>query len=255
LKIFILLFAVLFALAGFASHTKAQSKDTYKQTVKLLSKMDKINSKSTLRELFKTGDERIEDLIKALEEKNKTVSLHAQRVIRYLGNPQGVKGLFDYYEKLNQITTTNPIPLPLADWDYKVITNNEYVDCSYVYALLFDNSERAKSLLTEILKKPSFLSDGCSGIKADSVENFKTKLEFPNGSNLAKRVSENAFFVCEADKKYIISKLMAFNEAKNKALIYLKIDRGVLAEEWYHIVISKTEKGWKFFSVTQVAVS
>src|SRR6266513_958237 len=72
---------------------------SYKDTQRLLSKMEIPDFDSTLRDLFRLGDERIADLVQALDDKNEAVSLNAQRVIRYLANPVGLKGLTDWYEK------------------------------------------------------------------------------------------------------------------------------------------------------------
>ncbi len=73
--------------------------------------------------------------------------------------------------------------------------------------------------------------------------------------DLAKLVLDNAFFVAPEDHKYASARLLGLNGNKNKALVEVYINRGRLAEEWYHVVIRKCGQGWKFFSITQVAVS
>src|SRR5262245_28514445 len=52
----------------------------------------KANHRSTeqLALLFRVGDEKIVDLMEALSDPDKEVSLSAQMVIRYLGNEQGM---------------------------------------------------------------------------------------------------------------------------------------------------------------------
>jgi hypothetical protein len=73
--------------------------------------------------------------------------------------------------------------------------------------------------------------------------------------DLAKLVLANAFYVSPEDKKHVTARLLGFNGKKNKALVEVYINRGRFAEEWYHVVMRKCEQGWKFFSITQVAVS
>ncbi|MCA1607614.1 MAG: hypothetical protein LC775_19590, partial [Acidobacteria bacterium] len=75
------------------------------------------------------------------------------------------------------------------------------------------------------------------------------------GKELGKEVLNNAFFVAQEDRKYTSARVLALNSAKKKALVEVYINRGTLAEEWYHVVLRRCDQGWKFVSITPVAVS
>src|SRR5687767_4514390 len=73
---------------------------SYQDTIRILSEMNsRILNRGKLAKLFQIGDERIGDLIRALDDPNPDISLRAQTVIRYLGNDAGVTGLFEWYDK------------------------------------------------------------------------------------------------------------------------------------------------------------
>jgi hypothetical protein len=250
--------STLFVLILILLPTQGKEKvsKTYANTRKLLAGMDTSNTGSRgnkLAKVFRIGDERINDLIAALNDKDESISLHAQIAIRYLGNQQGMKALQDRYYKGTENRSTGPIPLPLAQWDYDFINRN-YLNESrlswgiprYIYALALDASPKSASTLDRMLEKygqpPRF-----------SLE--RIRMTFASSQDLAQEVFKNAFFISPEDKKYSTALLLAYNGAKDKALIEIYINRGVLMEEWHHVVISKSEQGWKFYSVTMVAQS
>lgn len=256
----------VFLLSCFCALTAfGQSSKTYPNTLKLLSEMSSQNlNKDKLAKLFRVGDERIADLLKALDDPNPDIRLRAQIVIRYLGNEVGVKGLFEWYGKEKQFPVAGPIPLPLSEWDYKVINANytneppeKWVRAEpYIYALALDGSPKAEEALRKILKIAGNLDEATLANRAAKcvLASQPTKILAGN-KDLAKLVLTNAFFVAPDDRKYTSARLLALNGAKDKALVEVYINRGVLSEEWYHVVIQKSEQGWKFFSITPVAVS
>lgn len=82
---------------AFAIASQSSSK-TYQDTHKLLSRMNDYDLyPERPAALFRIGDARIGDLVQALDDPNKEISLNAQRVIRYLGNEVGLRGLAEYY--------------------------------------------------------------------------------------------------------------------------------------------------------------
>jgi hypothetical protein len=256
----------IYLLSCFCALTAfGQSQNSYRNTLKLLSEMNYVKTdKDKLAKLFRVGDERIADLLKALDDPNPDISLRAQIIIRYLGNEVGVKGLLEWYGKRKQFSVAGPIPLPLSEWDYKVIYAsyiNEPAEKwampeSYIYALALDSSPKSKEALEKIIKIASNLDDAMNAKRAvNRVEASQPTKIMTGTKDLAKIILNNAFFVSPNDRKYTSARLFALNSTKEKALIEVYINRGALAEEWYHVVIKKFEKGWQFFSITQVAVS
>jgi hypothetical protein len=256
---------LVFLLCCFCGLTAfGQSSTTYRDTLKLLSKMRSPNvDKEELAKLFKIGDERITDLVKALDDPQPDISRRAQIVIRYLGNTIGVMGLYEWYSRKDQFPVAGPIPIPLSEWDYKVISTS-YTGSKrdwtraepYIFALALDDSPRARNALEELIRGKGDLSEPTvinHAIKA--VRTSQPAKTLAGKKVLAELVLKNAFFVSPDDWKYASARLLALNGAKDKGLVEVYINRGVLSEEWYHVVVQKCEKGWRFFSVTPVAVS
>jgi len=254
-------FAVLVLVCLYASMVFGQSQESYSATVRLLSEMNdvKLNG-DKLAKLFRIGDQRVEVLLKALDDPNPDISLRAQIVIRYLGNETGMKGLFDWYEKQKQFRVSGPVPLPLSEWDYKSLYANNYVEWfraePYIYALALDDSPKARDALRKTLKLAGDLDESSVANRAARrVQAGQPSKALTGDKDLAKLVLNNAFFVASDDRKYTSARLLALNGSKNKGLVEVYINRGVLSEEWYHVVVQKCEQGWRFFSITQVAVS
>jgi hypothetical protein len=231
---------------------------------KLLVSLDSIkDDHETLATLFKTGDEQIADLIEALHDPDRNVRLRAQIVIRYLGNKTGMEALEDWYSKQTEFFTSGPIPLPLNERDYKFI-KDQYLNKptaawsgadQYIYALALDGSLRADSLLQALKKSAGSINYSTVGGRAIILATAGEAKKVLRGRDLANLALENAFFITAQDEPHTSAKLLGFNGAKDKALIEMYINRGRLAEEWYHVVLSKHGQEWKFFSITQVAVS
>ena len=231
----------------------------------LLLKLENVkDDRKTLAKLFRTGDKCIDFLIHALDDSNPQVSLRSQNVIRYLGNSRGMKALAEYYATQSRITLVGPVPLPLNNWDYGVIRTNyvakpvtwDPLSERYIYALTLDYSETARELLGLINQNAQNLEAGSTVRRALTISlRSGPKASFIVKHSLAESVLKNAFFIDVEDRKVTSSRLLALNAAGDKGLVELYINRGPLAEEWYHVVVSKQDEHWKFFSITQVAVS
>lgn len=258
---------LLFLVSGNRVVFSAAESRMYQDTRKLLSAMDNVRTDSDkLAALFKVGDERIPDLIRALDDPDSDISLRAQIMIRYLGNPRGMKALIEWYAKrTNGYAIDGPIPLPLGDWDYRLINMNflgkspqlwRDLGVQYIYALALDDSQQSKRVLDEMVKSATGVDENT--FLAHAIQRVRmgqpTKV-LPTEKDLAKLVLDNAFFVSTQDHKQASARLLGLSGKKDKALVEVYINRGRLAEEWYHVVISKHGRGWKFFSITQVAVS
>lgn len=240
---------------------------TYKSTRKLLSTMEDVkNDSDRLAVLFEVGDRRMADLIQALDDSDSDISLRAQIVIRYLGSAEGMRELNEWYAKRpNGYPVAGPIPLPLNARDYEFINSNligkppetwREIGVRYIYALAIDNSYESKTMLDAMVKNARKIDDRTFvGHAIKQIQTRRTGEVITGESELVPLVLDKAFFVSPEDKEHVTSRLLAFNGNKDKALVEVYVNRGRLAEEWYHVVLSRCDQGWRFFSVTQVAVS
>lgn len=234
---------------------------TYANTRKSLASMgDRTNSGDQLKRLFRIGDQRIGDLIRALEESDRRVRLNAQIVIRYLGNAEGMRVLVNRIESGQENLIAGSVPIPLSEWDYAQIksrlgdgpgqSNVQVTD--YIYALALDGSARAKDALRQLSEGP--WGAHYAEILGD-ITRAASRDPFPEGSSLSMAVKQNASFLDPNDQRIAKARMIGFNGAGDKALIVLYIDNGPLAERWYHVVVEKYAGGWRFFSISLVGMS
>jgi hypothetical protein len=109
---------------------------------------------------------------------------------------------------------------------------------------------------SEVIKRTGNLDDDSAVLRAVKLVQANQPAKVLTGEkDPGNLVLQNAFFVSPIDRKYTSARLLALNGAVDKALVEVYINRGPLAEEWYHVVIRKCARGWKFFSITQVAQS
>lgn len=242
----------------------AQSTATYQETRNVLLHLEiEKDANSNFANLFRTGDEQIENLVKALDDSDQIIRNNAQMMIRYLGNPLGMDALSSYYAKSNNIIIVGPVPLPLNEWDYDFISST-YLDkpenfgqlsTQYLYALVLDDSPKAKKVLLKMLRTARLAGTDPFIVNTISSRRFNSKCKINEKRELAKAVLKAASFLRSVDKKHGSAKVISFNRSKEKALIEIYINHGVLAEEIYHVVINRCGQGWKFFSITLIANS
>lgn len=218
------------------------------------------NHRSTeLAVLFEIGDNNIADLITALRDPDKEVSLSAQIVIRYLGNEQGMNAWGRMYKTNLQVPLTGPIPIPLSVLDYdfartqylkpKVI--HEPLMDAYLFALALDGSPQATQLLSAIIANAN--KHGSKLIESRYLME-KGKI-ISEETDLAAQVLQRASVLDPVDREATTAKAIAYSAAKDKVLVEIHVNRGTLSQEWYHIVLKRVARGWTTFSITQVAVS
>jgi hypothetical protein len=263
----VLLLLPLSVVCGDPLVLSAPEPKTYGNTRKMLLALDDLKSDSDkLAALFKIGDMRIRDLIRALDDTDSDVSLRAQVVIRYLGNGEGMRELVKWYDKHpNGYPIAGPIPLPLSAWDYEFIGANligkppeawREIGVRYIYALAIDDTQQSKSTLDKMIKNAGVVEEGTFVGRAIKQVRTGSSTEVLTGrKDVAKLVLENAFFISPKDHNHATARLLAVDGTKDKALVEVYINRGRLAEEWYHVVMKKCGQGWRFLSITQVAVS
>lgn len=232
---------------------------TYEDTLKLLRSLkNRKDDREILATLFQKGDARIGDLIKVLHEPDRNISLNAQIVIRYLGNRSGMRALEEWYAAQAEIVRSGPNPLPLSERDYRWFSEQPLrnTESSDVYALALDGSPKAQAVLNKMIESYDESTD--AGTSAGEALK-RVKVGHPEAlsgdGDLAELVLKNAFFIDTGSRRYTSARLLGLNGTKDKALVEVYVNRRALAEEWYHVVISKCGKSWKFFSITQIAVS
>ena len=260
MKKLILTFLALLTLSGLVAGGHTPS-DTYQQTRQLLSDSDVTHPNEAFARLYEIGDERIGDLIRALNDDDREISRRAQEVIRYLANPEGMKALHNIFAHNEKVIIAGTVPPSLDDWDYKFIRllifehpqeHWSQLEFNYVSALVLDGSPRAGAMLTEI-GKTTVVNEAKKFYRIANLNSLRDT--FSDEADLSRLVLQHAFFVDSEDRKYTSARLAAMNGAKTKAFVEVYINRGVLAEEWWHVVIDKKGNRWRFATISLAAVS
>ena len=90
---------------------------------------------------------------------------------------------------------------------------------------------------------------------ADSLTSKRTETGFNEDKDLAKSLLKAVFCIRPQDQRFASARVISFNHDGTKALIEVYIDRGVLAEESYHVVIVKAGNQRKLFSINLISTS
>lgn len=259
-RYFIVFFLIFYSCFPVLSKPKIQS--TYDVEALLQSLTQAKDEEFLLKSLFYIGDERIAEIIRALDNRDENISLQAQRLIRYLGNAQGMNALFDWYRKKEKISILGPVPVPLSDWDYQYITVN-YVEkpiyswrgaTSYIIALAIDNSPKAQAILAKLERGLNGEDQGYEGERVlRNMSESKKILDISGQGNLEEKIKKSLFFLQYKYTKYIEVKEIGATKKRDKMLFEVK-EMGRFQSR-YHIVIQRTKRDWRFFSVTLIDVS
>lgn len=234
---------VSYALPLLAGQTKPNLR-------KLLAKMQSgpVDTKHLAR-AFSIGDANIDELISALDDRDESVSLNAQIVIRYLGNQDGMTALFHRYASGQIKATTGAVPVPLSDWDFNQIESRFLcAECrlegwgvpEYTYALMLDSSPRATQTLDRLVQK----------FNPEWLPTTKTDGRFANVEPIAPELLREAFWLTATEKKVTTAKLISVTTDSRKALFEVYVNQGALAEKWFNVVAVREAAGWKIISVT-----
>lgn len=254
----LIIFSIIFAASICFGQNNSK---TYRETRSLLKTSNLYFSDRALGKLFQIGDERIDDLIIALDDKDEEVALNAQRIIRYLGNPKATKALYDWFGKQQHLKIAfGAIPLPINQWEFdfaefQINKSGNVLDSGFatgnIYPLLLDDSKQAKELLEKIIKELGKSEAGKYWVeKFNQIIKNNPKKVFKVDGNLEKSILQNAYFLHTGESQHTSVKLLAYNLKKDRALVYL----GNFGAKW-HIVIEKAGEGWRFYSITQTSVS
>lgn len=252
---------IFLALFWLNNAVVAQSLTPTTRNLLLQLKVDGRQNKN-LAILFNEGEDRSNDLAKLLEDSDSIVRINAQIIIRYLNNSNGMNALFSNYEK-NTVNIVGQIPVPLHAWDYEFVNstlldkpeNFGQISTEYLYALALDKSPCSRKLLLELIKTAKLAKTDPFVINTVINENFGKSFRVEGSDDLAKIVLKNSTFLSDIAKKNSTAKIIAYNSDKSKSLIEIYVNYGVLAEETYHIVVSKTGDFWSIFSISQIAGS
>lgn len=220
---------------------------------KLLRKWEYPSADSALGKLFSIGDERMDQLIAALDDPEQEISLNAQRVIRLLGNPRGVSAVHacDGRGKKTCLIS-GAVPIPLDEWDFKFLEASlsrwsSSFEREYLIAATLDSSPRALQYRNRILEK---LGKEAPDLPFENLRELPKSGRTPEGA-----VEKDLCFVWKDARKFTTTKFLAFNGAKDRALVEVYVNQGALMEEWYLVVLQKRDGGWKYFSITMVRQS
>ena len=263
---------VLFAAILTLAHSTVQAHKTAPcaEVQPLLTTLSKENHNQTaLSRLFEIGDDCIGEIISTLNNsKDFRLTIAAQETIRYLGNPGALTAL-DAWNKKNtkSYPVFGPVPVPIMEFDYEMIELNllepnqrdlGLIVSPHLYALAIDKqSSRSNDLLQKVLKKLETVDElSVTKTMVDRLKGSYPLKPFNDSNNdVAATVLENAFFLSREDKQFTTSRLLSLNGSGNKALVEIKLSRGLLAERWYHVVVKRQGKQWGFFSITFIKQS
>jgi len=113
------------------------------------------------------------------------------------------------------------------------------------------NNEAGMKALAEYLARPGeHLIAGPEPLPRNESQRFLN-----GGPDLAKLAEKNCSCVRSDDKQYAHTRLLALSIRGDKALVEIYINRGALMEEWYHIVLRRSDNEWRLASVYKAAES
>ena len=222
-----------------------------------------------LPELFRRGDQEINELVTAASDPNFAVSHRAHVVLRYLANPTGMAALERECKELHKCYLGDPIPAPLIDSDFQAILQMARTmplspmlatGETYAYALALDGSLRSNDLLTkwiEVSRHSQPLKDEASKAYLDHIARNVAEggalKSFPVASSLSQSVVANAFFLSPIDRRASKSRVMAMSADRNKALLEVHLNHGLGAQKWYRVVVARKDGTWHFVSISMFA--
>ena len=97
MKVFLLSLLFSFLAGSIVSAQQSSQSKTYAETKELLLKMERAHEYKALKKLFEESVARRSDLIQALYDPEQKVSLNAQTVIKYIGDPEALAGLEEWF--------------------------------------------------------------------------------------------------------------------------------------------------------------
>ena len=260
MKKLLLLLLVASAVPGFSS-SKSCSGDIHKLLIP--GKPNIVQPK--LGTFFECEKQYLPQLISILQKQpNSPDAYAAADVLQYLGNPEGMQAVDSWLQSQDESwIVSGPRPVPLRDADYAFIekalaapdSNNEArpILRSYVYALALDGSSKSVATLHRIRdyaaqRKDQELVERCDLLLSNQVKQVVA------ATTAAEAVQSNLFFYpLEAARKGAKIEVLAQNP--DLALVSVSYVCGAMCSSQYHVVVRREQGGWRFQSVTLVAVS
>jgi hypothetical protein len=122
------------------------------------------------------------------------------------------------------------------------------------HALSLDGSPKSRELLPQMLETARTV--GMDDFTLKAVTSLGPNSTFSaSRKDLPAAALKASKFLRTTAKQHASAKLLTFNKAQDKALLEIYVNQGVLAEETYHVAVSKRRHDWKFFSINLTAVS
>lgn len=255
-KLFIL-FLLQLAFAAVQVEGKCEQEGDLRQILFKMEEGSRDASDKALACLMRVGDNKINELIRLLDDDDPRVSRLAQLSLRYLASSSGMKRLYQWYSKqVRAYPITGPTPIPLSEWDYRYIEVNmlnaapEKWDSravAYIYALALDNSEPSRGFLKKLKEKARTLALVEGSIIAAAIRHIDriTPCGFADEKNILRLSRQLSFFIEPNEWKNTSIKVIGKNTDETKVLVELYSSSGPLAENWRHMMIVKEECGWK----------
>ncbi len=222
-------------------------------------------SEDNFNKLFQNDAAVVDDLITALNDKDKNVRDNAQTVIRHIGNPKATEELYKWLSQnamKEREFPTNPVPIPVNNWEYQFEEKSYmYLSRSNLdngYALLIDGSEKAMMAYNKFIEQENKNQYGVGkGKQLERLKDFELRKPFQENGDLANAVLQTPFFQYKTDNLFekatpekLKSKIVTFNSSKTRALLEVQNDDGKLK-----VIAEKVgDNLWKFYSIIRVSV-
>jgi hypothetical protein len=210
---------------------------------------------ASIGKIFSQGESSIPRLVAALDDPDETVAIHAQFMLRLIGDENGIQSLHEWYERPRPVLSwvVGPVSTPVQEWDYRQIETilaHPWVEWrgdadSYFYALAIDRSKRAQELLKRMIDAvpKDEGSSAFSEMAADLRRCGDCATSCSSGTP-QKMVRKNAFFLGPEEMKSTRVELLAYANGRNLALLRLSSP-----ETTFLVVLKRHGACWEFQSV------
>jgi hypothetical protein len=209
---------------------------------------------SGMEKIFSGGSSLTAELVDALNDRNETVSLNAQLMLRLIGDDRGIEELQRWYEQPRQTLriVRGPMPVPLREWDYRQIDailsrpSREWKEdaTNYLLALAIDGSPHARELLKKMVDAAGNDQLTTASQLAATLSRSQSLAAGCNVHNPETILRQGAFFLTPEERKIATIKVLAYADEKQLALVRVSRTFG----NTFLVVLKQSGTCWKFQS-------